>query len=568
MADLGISGLASGFDWKTFVDQMTDIQRAPQKRLLQEKNSIQQRNNALASIKTQVSVLSSRVDALKDASLFDTRSTTVQNEDIAKVSSTGGAPLGSFSLNVIQLATAAKQKGALNAGAALSATPDVTGLVLSDASFATDVRSGTFSINGKSIDVSTTDTLQEVFNKISDATNGDVTATYDPTTDKIVLTGSGEIILGSATDTSNFLQVAKLTNNGTSDVESGGSLGSIRKTKTLAAANFNTAIDDGGLGAGEFKINGVSISFSSTGDSVQNVIDRINASGAGVNASYDAVNDRFVLASKNTGDMGISLEDVTGNFLAATGISTGTLERGRNLLYEIDGGGQLSSSSNTITEDSSGLTGLSISVLDEGTTQITVSSDTTGIRKAITDFVDEYNNLQKLIDKNTASATDASGKVTAGLLAQDNDAVEMARSFRDIVVSSLTTALGVKKLDDLGIITNGNDDTLEVDDEAKLDNALGDNLTAVANLFTDSAEGLAVRLSAFIEKTTGDDGTFIDHMDGLTTDMSDIDKQIEEMERLVQAQKERLTASFVAMETAQAKINQQMQFLQKNLASS
>src|SRR4051812_34067702 len=122
MADLGISGLASGFDWKTFVDQMTDIQRAPQKRLLQEKNAIQQRNNALASIKTQVSVLSTRVDTLKEASLFDTRSTTVQNEDIASVSSTGGAPLGSFSLNVIQLATAAKHKGAVNVGAGLSAT--------------------------------------------------------------------------------------------------------------------------------------------------------------------------------------------------------------------------------------------------------------------------------------------------------------------------------------------------------------------------------------------------------------------------------------------------------------
>jgi flagellar hook-associated protein 2 len=565
MADLGISGLASGFDWKTFVDQMVDIQRAPQKRLLQEQNQISQRNNALTSLKTQMSVLSSRVDALKSASLFGTRSTSVSNEDVASATSTGASPLGTFTLNVTQLATAAKQKGATNAGAALAATPDVTGVVLGSAGFSTDVTAGTFTVNGKSITIATTDTLQEVFNQISDATNGDVIGSYDSDTDKIVLTSDSAIVLGSATDTSNFLQVAKLTNNGSGDVESGAAVGGIKRSKTLASANFATAVDDGGAGAGEFKINGVSINFSATGDSVQNVIDRINNSGAGVTASYDSVNDRFVLASKTTGDQGISLEDVSGNFLAASGLSTGTLERGKNLLYDIDGGGQLSSASNTITESSSGLEGLSISVVDQGTTKITVSSDTSAIKTAITSFVDEYNNLQKLIDKNTASSTDAQGKVTAGLLAQDSDTNELGRSLRTMVVSSLSSALGVKKLDDLGIITNGNDDTLEIDDESKLDAALANNLSGVTSLFTDVSGGIAAKLAAYIEKTTGDDGTLITHQKNLTDEMSDIDKQIAEMERIVQEQKANLTEQFVNMEKASAASNQQLAFLQKNL---
>jgi flagellar hook-associated protein 2 len=565
MPDLGISGLASGFDWKSFVDQMTDVQRAPQRRLLQEQNQISQRNNALTSIKTGISTLSSRVDALKDASLFETRSTTSGDEDVAKVTSTGGSPLGSFSLNVIQLASVAKQKGALNIGAAIAASTDVSGVVLGSAGFATDIRAGKFTVNGKQIDIATTDTLQGVFDKISAATGGEVTGSYDPTTDKITLTGTSTVVLGIATDTSNFLQVAKLNNNGTTEVESGGSLGGIKKAKVLSEANFTTAVTDGGAGAGEFKINGVSIAYSAAADSVQNVIDRINKSSAGVTASYDGVNDRFVLSNKTTGDMGIALEDVTGNFLAATGLSTGALERGNNLIYEIDGGGQLTSASNTITEDSSGLAGLSITALDAGTTQITVSSDTTAIRKAVTDFIDEYNNLQKLIDKNTASTTDAAGKVTAGLLSQDSNASDIAKSLRQIVVTQLATTLGVRSLDDIGIITNGNDDTLELDDESKLDTALGDNLTAVTNLFTDSTNGLAVKLSAYIEKTTGDDGTLVTHQANLTDDAADIDKQIEEMERIVQAQKEALTNSFIAMETAQAQINQQMAYLQKNL---
>src|SRR5688500_5616650 len=110
MADLGVAGLASGFDWKSFVEQMTEIQRAPQKRLLLEQNGIAQRNNALSSLKTQIGVLSTRVNALKELSLFSSRSTSVANPGIATVSSSGASPLGTFALNVTQLATAAKQR--------------------------------------------------------------------------------------------------------------------------------------------------------------------------------------------------------------------------------------------------------------------------------------------------------------------------------------------------------------------------------------------------------------------------------------------------------------------------
>ena len=49
-------------------------------------------------------------------------------------------------------------------------------------------------------------------------------------------------------------------------------------------------------------------------------MNNINDSAAGVSASYDPINNRFVLANNTTGDVGISMQDVTGNFLAATGL--------------------------------------------------------------------------------------------------------------------------------------------------------------------------------------------------------------------------------------------------------
>jgi flagellar hook-associated protein 2 len=139
---------------------------------------------------------------------------------------------------------------------------------------------------------------------------------------------------------------------------------------------------------------------------------------------------------------------------------------------------------------------------------------------------------------------------------------------RRIIVSSLTSALGVKNLDALGIKTNGNDDTLELDDETKLDTALGDNLTGVAKLFTDSTQGLAAKFAAYIEKTTGDDGTLIAHQKTLTDSVTKINEQIAQLERILQEQKEAMTAKFLAMEQASAKSTQQLQFLQKNLGSS
>lgn len=569
--DLGVSGLASGFDWKTLVDQLADVERQPQKRLLSDQNLLEQRNNAYGSIKTQLNVLLNRVKALTDGSLFGSRTATVSDTASATASAASGTAQGTYTFNVTQLATAAGMRGTTNVGAGLSATDDVSGVTLSSAGFSTAVSAGTFTVNGKQITITTSDTLQDVFDQIGTATGGDVVASYSSATDQIEFTSfAGEIILGSATDSSNFLQVARLQNNGTATITSSSSLGGVRTTGSLASANLATPISDGGSGAGEFKINGVSISFDSGTDNIGNILQRINDSAAGVVASYDSINDRFVLTNKTTGDVGVALEDVTGNFLAATGLSTGTVERGKNLLYTINGGGQLSSQSNTITETSSGLTGLTVKALEEGATfDVVVAADTETIKTAIQDFVTDYNKAQSVIDTQTASSTDAKGKVTAGVLANERDPFDIAATLRKLSFNTESGLSGVlKSLADIGIVTNGNDNSLSIDDETLLDEALANNLSAVSDLFTDSSDGVAVDLEAFLDETVGDDGTLIDRQDSLTTQAANIDTEIENLERIVQQNRQRMIDSFVAMETVQQKVNQQLEFLKKQLGQS
>ncbi|MFA5189896.1 MAG: flagellar filament capping protein FliD [Verrucomicrobiia bacterium] len=562
-----LTGLASGWDWSSTVDQLTELERTSETRMATEQSKLSKRNLAYTSIKTQLNALKACADKFKDGSLFSSRTTSVSNSTVASASVEADAPLGSYTFNITQRATTAVQKGAANAGAALSATDNVSGVVLSSAAFSTAVTGGTFTVNGKTVTLATTDTLQEVFDKIDAATGSTVTASYSSATDKISLSSSSEIVLGSATDTSNFLQATKLVNNGTSAITSSSSLGGIKLSATLADANFGTAISDGGSGAGEFKINGVSITFSTTSDSAQNVIKRINDSAAGVTASYDSANDRFILTNKTTGDTGIAIEDVTGNFVAATQLASGTLERGKNLLYTVNGGGQINSQSNIIGESSSGITGLSVSALKEGEVTVDVDSDTSTIKAAITDLVAKYNTTQTLIGAQTATTIASDGTVTAGTLADERDVSLISSQLRSTLYSSVSGLSGViKQLEQLGYVTNSNDDSISLGDSTKLDSALADHLGDVKALFSDTTNGIATRLSTYLEQVTEDGGLINVRQDTLTKQMADLDTQIAAQEVLVQAYHDRLVASFTAMETAQSNINQQLQYLTRTFS--
>ena len=129
-------------------------------------------------------------------------------------------------------------------------------------------------------------------------------------------------------------------------------------------------------------------------------------------------------------------------------------------------------------------------------------------------------------------------------------------------------ALDMNQLADIGISTNGNNNNLEITDEDAFDAALSGNLDGLRELFADETNGIAVRLDAYLESTIGDDGTLVEKDTTLADQIADIDTQVADLERVVQSNRERLIESFVAMEAAQAQINQQLQFLSQRFGSS
>jgi len=315
--------------------------------------------------------------------------------------------------------------------------------------------------------------------------------------------------LGSATDTSNFLQVAKLNNNTTNTVTSSAPLGAVKTTGTLAQANFASPL----TGTGSFQINGVTINYDAGSDSLADVMNRIDDSAAGVTASYDPTKNQFSLTNKQTGDVGISVQNVSGTFLQATGyltaanVSSGNLVHGKNLQYTVNGSGQFSSQSNTIDGTSSGITGLSVTALTNKPFTITVAADTSKIKTAITNLVNEYNKVQSVISTQTASTTDATGKVTAGLLAGDQDTENLSTTLRNLMTGAVSAAAGAGvRLESLGFSSNGTSDSLATSDLSGLDSALATNPSGLKDLFTNSSSGLAVQLASFLTDTIGTAG--------------------------------------------------------------
>ena len=573
--ELGLSGLASGFDWRTLVNQLADVERSPQKRLRAEQGTLFNRNNAFGSIKTQLSVLKNRTDNLSSNDVLQARKATVSDSTILSATASAGTASGTYAFNVTQLATASKTAGALGVGANLYSSTNVSSGTLASKGFNPPISAGTITVDGKQITIDpTVDTLKDVFDRIDAATTSNIKGSYDATTDTITLKrlggGGASLVVGSATDTSNFLSVARLSNNGTNELVSASSLGSVTPANALSSANFQTTVSDGGAGTGEFKINGVSIAFNASSDSVQNLMDRINASAAGVNMSYDRVNDQFTLTNKVTGNLGVAVEDVTGNFLAAAGLVTGSsFIAGNDALFTINGGSELSSHSNSLTEETTGIDGLSIALLKTGTSTLSLASDTSAIKGAIKNFIEDYNRAQSTIDSLTSSSTDSAGKVTRSTLAGDTDANEIASKLRAISYNQATGLTGtLNSLAKIGIDTNGDSDQLTLNDETALDDAIANHLSELKNLFNDPDKGIATQLNAYLEKMIGDDGAVITKQDALTKQSSEIDIQVTDLEKRVQSNRQRLIDSFVQMETAQQTINQQLKFLQQRFGTA
>ena len=606
--DMSISGLASGFDWKSVVDQLTAVERTPQNAVRIEQSTLAKRRDALGQIASQLNDLQTKATALGESSLYTRRSVSTSDATVASVSAATGAVTGSYSINVATLATPASWLGASSGiisplhsqdvntytGNPPVAVNSATGPVLSDAGWGSSLTAGTVTIGRRNasgvvtnttVTVATTDTLKGLLVKldaaigstrnVSGSTGG---ATYSTSNDQVTLAPvAGEsLILGAPSDTSNLLSCLKLFTpaSGASAV-SDSKLGSLKLASALSSQPLVTPLAYGTTATiGTFSINGVSIDYSSS-STLSSVLNSINDSAAGVQASFDSGMNRIVLKNKEPGNRGVVLSESSGsNFLTAFGLTSlkgGTLSSGTDLEYSINGGATAKARSNTITDADSGLTGLTITAFKVGTTTIASANDTGAVRSAVDALISSVNRVQSLISSLTVSNRDAAGKITAGVLAYDQTVFQLGSNLRSLLAPQLSggPSTTIRGLTDLGYSTSGYTNELSATNSAALTGALSGQLTEVQKFFSTTTTGLSARITTFVKPMVDEiSGTLPQRQKGLTEQSTRLDEQLVAMERRVQANRERLLAGFRAMEAAQAKSNSQIQFLNQKLGIS
>jgi len=586
--DMSISGLASGFDWKSVVDQLTAVERTPQATVRTEQAMMSRRRDALGQIATQLTDLQTKATALGDATLYTRRSGGSSDSSVATVSAADGAVTGTNTISVLTLATPSSWLGATSGvisplnSASVDANTAATGSTMASAGWGATFTAGTVTVGVKDnttgtvtnrqITVAATDTLKEVLSKLDTAIGPALSAKYSNATDQVTLTppAGSSLILGASSDTSNLLSCLKLfTPAAGANAVSASKLGSLRLSSTLTAQPLTTALTYGvSATTGRFSINGVSIDYSST-STLSSVLNSINDSAAGVQASFDSSQNRIVLKNKEPGNRGVVLSDTAGsNFLTAFGLIGGTLNSGTDLEYTINGGSTLKARSNTITDADSGLTGLTITAAKVGTTTITSANDTGAAKSAIDALVSSVNRVQSLIASLTVSNRDAAGKITAGVLAYDQTIFQLGSSLRSLLAPQLSGSPSstIRGLSDLGYNTSGYSNEMTATNAASLTGALSSQLSEVQKFFATTSTGLSAKLTTFIKPMVDEiSGTLPQRQKGLTEQSARLDDQLAAMERRVVANRERLLAGFRAMEAAQAKSNSQIQFLNQKL---
>ena len=332
-SDLRLTGLASGMDWQPIVDKLLELEAIPKTRLESQKQENKAKVSDLGILKSQLDSLKSSASALQSESLFNSRRVDIKNNSKGlSASASTGALTGNFTVKVESLASSTEISSKNRTSQRLGKNLNLDDK-LSDLPLHSPITTGTFTISGKTYNISSTDiTLRELIDQINttvdgvdgvnpEGDNSGVTISYIEEQDKMMLESGitesdslNRLVLGSSTDSSNFLQSMKFfTEPKSGQILSNSSLGSLDMTVSLANSNFAGAFDGLASGLGNFFIGegegAVRIDYDVNNDSLASIINKVNESNANVFMYYDPIGDRFVVRNEQTGTVGIVMHE-------------------------------------------------------------------------------------------------------------------------------------------------------------------------------------------------------------------------------------------------------------------
>jgi flagellar hook-associated protein 2 len=284
-----ISGLSSGIDFKSLVDQIITLDRRPAVAWQATLDANAKRKDAYELFRTTIAAVKTASDALKTGTVLDAYSTTAAGTDgkgrnVLSAAATSGAVPGQYTIEVTQLASAQKTI------ASVPQTSATTALGLS----------GTLVLGGQSIVVGAADTLTAIRDKINavqGTTNVQATVLTGGATD------SRLVLSGLKTGAANAFTVTDDPANSPSLVAALG-LDAAPQTSALDATFKidGTVVVTRPSNSVTDAIPGVTLNLAALGTSTVTVERQKSAAGTGVQAFVDAYNKlvAFVKAQADT----------------------------------------------------------------------------------------------------------------------------------------------------------------------------------------------------------------------------------------------------------------------------
>ncbi|BBF85275.1 flagellar hook-associated protein FliD [Aquitalea magnusonii] len=256
---------------------------------------------------------------------------------------------------------------------------------------------------------------------------------------------------------------------------------------------------------------------------LQDIADKINAAGAGVNASIVQYKGSYslVLASAEAGSdnaFSISAGGTDSSLSANSANTLAGLQQSDTAISESNdasdasltvNGVYVSSSSNTVSDVIGGVT---LGLQKTGTASITLTQDNSSIASKLQGFVDAYNKVQSALD----NAAGGSMKGDAALTSIRNQLSAVLQT----PVSAADPVSSYAYLSQVGIAIQ-KDGTLSLD-QTTFNKALSSKPAAVSNLFGNSSNtGFADRFSATINNLLGPAGIVVTKQHDLNQNVTD-----------------------------------------------
>lgn len=596
-APLRITGLGSGMNIDGMVSKLMTAANIPLTELKQKEQLMSWKVDDYRGINTALASFRSQLDDFRFTGNWGLTQASSSDASIVSVTSSNGATTGSHTINVSQLA-----KGAVMSSTGTVSTPGLTGSATASTTTITQGSNDQFKVtlNGqtKTVTIAAGSYSQSA---LASQLQTSMDNAFGPN-QITVSQSSGQISLAPV-DTSMNPQIILNTVSGNTGLSTIGfndgdsyKINPDVQMQNIAASKFATGT---ALTAGSFTINGVTISYSGT-DTLNDVINRVNSSNAGVQMAYDANLDKITVNTTNTGQSAkISFGNDTGNFLSEFKLST-TSATGQDAKVVMDGD---TSNPRYYSTNSFTLNNVTYNLSGTGTASVNVNQDIDGMVKKIEGFVNDYNtavgamisklreskykNYPPLTDAQKSAMTDNQiklweDKAKSGLLQGDSTVQQFSDKLRGIVsqkVGSISTQYNA--LYQIGISTTSYSSGSSYSDaykltvnEDKLRQAISDDPNGVISMFAnqpssgspESDKGIAQQMYDSVNSSitqlisiAGNVGTNKDIKNNdLGYQMYEMETNVTTMEAKLQTKQQQYYQMFTKMDNAIQQSNAQI----------